>query len=47
MLEIGLMRGGFGRLLFFVSGVLITYDTLGVAEWMGWTRREISDDTRS
>lgn len=37
----------------FLSGVvlvfgvlIITYDTLGVAEWSGWMRRDISDDTK-
>jgi hypothetical protein len=39
--------GGRGVLFVFGFGVLITYDTLGVAAWLGWMRRDISDDIRA
>jgi hypothetical protein len=29
-----------------VYGVLITYDTLGVDEWLGWMRRDRLDNTK-
>ena len=32
---------------YFVFGFLVTYDTLDVAAWLGWMRRDISDDTRA
>jgi hypothetical protein len=46
-----MLEDGKGEFFFvccgFVFGVLIIYDTLGVAEWLGWMRRDVLDDTRA